>query len=309
MKTILVATEKPFAASAVKGIEQIISDAGFQLKKLEKYSSKADLLKAVADVNAIIIRSDIIDKEVMDAAPNLEIVVRAGAGFDNIDIASASEKNIVAMNTPGQNSNAVAELVIGMMIYMNRNRFDGSTGVELLGKKLGIHGYGNVGRNIARIAEGLGMEVYAFDPFLSQADVEKTGAKYAESVEALYAQCQYISLNIPANAQTKGSINYELLNKMPEGATVVNSARKEIIDEAGMLKLFADRKDFRYISDVAPDNAAELTEKYAARYFCTPKKMGAQTSEANNNAGLAAANQIVNYFVKGDTTFQLNKKK
>lgn len=306
MKKILVATDKPFAASAVNGIRKITEEAGYELSLLEKYTSKEELIAAVADVNAIIIRSDIIDAEVIAAAPHLKIVVRAGAGYDNIDLAACTAKGIVAMNTPGMNSNAVAELALGMMVFKCRNHFDGTSGTELRGKKLGIHAYGNVGRYVAEIAKGFGMEVYAFDPFVDAAKIEADGVKVVKSVEELYSTCQYISLHIPANEKTKKSINYELLSKMPKGATLVNTARKEVIDEDGLLKIFADRPDFRYLSDIEPGCKAEIAENYKGKFFFTPKKMGAQTSEANNNAGLAAARQIVGFFEKGDKTFQVN---
>lgn len=306
MKKILVATDKPFAASAVNGIRKITEEAGYELSLLEKYTSKEELIAAVADVNAIIIRSDIIDAEVIAAAPHLKIVVRAGAGYDNIDLAACTAKGIVAMNTPGMNSNAVAELALGMMVFKCRNHFDGTSGTELRGKKLGIHAYGNVGRYVAEIAKGFGMEVYAFDPFVDAAKIEADGVKVVKSVEELYSTCQYISLHIPANEKTKKSINYELLSIMPKGATLVNTARKEVIDEDGLLKIFADRPDFRYLSDIEPGCKAEIAENYKGKFFFTPKKMGAQTSEANNNAGLAAARQIVGFFEKGDKTFQVN---
>jgi D-3-phosphoglycerate dehydrogenase len=307
MKTVLIATEKPFAKAAVEGIEKIVTEAGYQVARLEKYTSKEELLKAVANVNAVIIRSDIIDSEIINAATNLEIVVRAGAGYDNVDLKAACDKGIVVMNTPGQNSNAVAELAFGMMVYLNRNYFDGSTGIELRNKKLGIHGYGCIGRIIAMIAKGFGMKVYAHDPFVDKVLIENDGVKCEETIEGLYSKCQYISLNVPATPKTKGMINFDLMSKMPEGATIVNTARKEIIDEEGLMKAFAERKDFRYISDVAPACAAEISANYAGRYYFTPKKMGAQTHEANNNAGLAAAKQIVGFFSKGDRTFQVNK--
>lgn len=307
MKKVLVATEKPFAKSAIEGIKKILTDAGFEVVLLEKYSSKAELLAAVADVNAIIIRSDIIDAEVINAASSLEIVVRAGAGYDNVDLCAATEKKVVVMNTPGQNANAVAELAFGMMIFLNRHYFDGTSGTELRNKKIGIHGYGNIGKITAMIAKGFGMKVYAHDPFVDRVLVENDGVKFEANIEDLYTKCQYISLNVPATPKTKGLINYDLFKLMPENATIVNTARKEIIDEEGMLKAFAERKDFRYASDVAPDCAAEITEKYPKRFYFTPKKMGAQTDEANNNAGLAAANQISNFLTKGDRTFQVNK--
>lgn len=307
MKKVLVATEKPFAKIAVDGIREVTDKAGYELILLEKYTDKADLLKAVASADALIIRSDIVDREVLEAAKNMKIVVRAGAGYDNIDLQACTDHGVVAMNTPGQNSNAVAELAIGMMIYMARNLFNGSSGTELKGKTIGIHAYGAVGRLVAGIAKGFGMHVYAFDPYVSRESIEKDGVKWVGSVEELYTHCQYVSLHIPANAETKKSINYNLLSKMPEGATLVNTARKEVIDEEGLMKIFSERKDFRYVSDVEPDCKAEFEEKYKGRYFFTPKKMGAQTEEANINAGIAAARQIVDFFEKGITTFRVNK--
>ena len=307
MKKVLVATDKPFAKVAVDGIRQVVTAAGYELLLLEKYTDKADLLKAVSDVDAVIIRSDIADKDVLEAGKNLKIVVRAGAGYDNIDLAAATSNNIVAMNTPGQNSNAVAELVFGMLVLMARNGFNGSSGTELRGKKIGIHAYGNVGRYVAKIAFGFGMEVYAFDPFVKKEVIEADGVKVVSAVEELYTTCQYVSLHIPATAQTKNSINFELLSKMPKGATLVNTARKEVIDEEGLLKMFAERTDFRYVSDIEPGCKAEIIEKYSGRFFFTPKKMGAQTEEANINAGLAAAHQIVNFFEKGDISCKVNK--
>ncbi|MDO9511588.1 MAG: NAD(P)-dependent oxidoreductase [Bacteroidales bacterium] len=306
MKKILVVTDKPFAASAVSGIRKITEEAGYQLGLLEKYTSKEELLTGVADADAIIIRSDIVDKDVIAAAKNLKIVVRAGAGYDNIDLAACTEKSIVAMNTPGQNSNAVAELALGMMVLQARNQYDGSSGTELRHKKLGIHAYGNVGRYVAEIAKGFGMEVYAYDLFVDAAKMEAEGVKPVGSVEELYKTCQYVSLHIPANEKTKKSINFELLSMMPKGATLVNTARKEVIDEAGLLTMFTERPDFRYLSDIEPAIKAELADKFAGKFFFTPKKMGAQTSEANNNAGIAAAKQIVGFFEKGDKTFQVN---
>lgn len=307
MKKVLVATEKPFAKAAVESIKKIITDKGFEFSVFEKYSKQEELIAAVKDANAIIIRSDIINKAVIDAAPNLEIVVRAGAGYDNIDLAACSARGIVAMNTPGQNANAVAELVFGLIINIIRHQYDGSTGTELRGKKLGIHGYGNIGKIVALIAKGFGMEVYAFDPFIDQSVIEKDGVKYESKIEDLYAKCQYITLHIPANDKTKKSINFELLSKMPVGACVINTARKEVIDEAGLIKMFEARKDFLYTADIAPDNASEIAEKFKGKFYFTSKKTGAQTHEANNNAGLAAANQIVNFFLTGDKKFQVNK--
>jgi len=306
MPKVLIATEKPFSKAAVNEVKQVILDAGFECALLEKYSDKADLLAAVKDADALIIRSDKVSKEVIDAAGSLKIVVRAGAGYDNVDLAAASEKGVVVMNTPGQNSNAVAELAFGMMIFLNRNGFDGSTGVELRGKKLGIHAYGFVGRIVGMIGKGMGMKVYAYDPFVDKVIIENDGVKCENSVEDLYRKCDYVSLHIPANDKTKESINFDLLNLMPEGATLVNTARKEVIHEPSLLKMFAERADFRYLSDVAPDCKAEVEEKYKGRFFFTPKKMGAQTAEANLNAGVAAARQIVKYLNEGDETFRVN---
>jgi len=307
MKKVLVATDKPFAKVAVDGIRQIVEKAGYELVLLEKYTEQSDFVKAIENVDAVIIRSDIADRAVIEAGKNLKIIVRAGAGYDNIDLAAATDHKVVAMNTPGQNSNAVAELALGMMVYMARSCFNGSSGTELRGKTLGIHAYGNVGKYVAAIAKGFGMEIYAFDPFVSSESIEKDGVKPLASVEELYSKCQYISLHIPANAQTKKSIGFDLLSKMPKGATLVNTARKEVIDEEGLLKIFAERPDFKYLSDIEPDVKAEFAEKYAGRFFFTPKKMGAQTSEANVNAGLAAARQIVDFLENGITTYQVNK--
>jgi D-3-phosphoglycerate dehydrogenase len=307
MKKVLIATEKPFAKEAVASIESIGQKAGYQIVKLEKYTSKDELLKAVADVDAMIIRSDKADRDVINAGKNLKIIVRAGAGYDNIDLEAATEKGVVAMNTPGQNSNAVAELAFGMMVYNARGSFSGASGTELRGKTLGIHAYGNVGKYVAKIAKGFGMEVYAYDPFISNEDIQADGVKPLTSVEELYKTCQYVSLHIPANDQTKKSINANLLKLMPKNACLVNTARKEVIDEESIVKFMEERQDFSYVSDVAPDNAAVYADKFAGRYFFTPKKMGAQTAEANNNAGVAAIEQIINFFEKGDIRFKVNK--
>ena len=303
---VLIATEKPFAPAAVAGIKEVTDKAGYELVLLEKYTDKSQLIEAVADVDAMIIRSDKATKEVLDAAKNLKVIVRAGAGFDNIDLAAATANNIVAMNTPGQNSNAVAELALGMMVMIARNKYNGSSGTELKGKNIGIHAYGNVGKLVGKIAKGFGMNVYAFDPFVAKEDIEKDNVTVCNTVEELYSTCQYVSLHIPANDKTKKSINYELLNKMPKGGTLVNTARKEVIDEEGMLNLMAERNDFRYVSDIAPDAKDEFIAKYEDRIFFSPKKMGAQTAEANINAGIAAATQIVNFLENGDDTFKVN---
>jgi D-3-phosphoglycerate dehydrogenase len=303
---ILVATEKPFAAAAVNGIRKIVEGAGFKLALLEKYTDPNDLLKAVADSDALIIRSDKATKEVINAGKNLKIIVRAGAGYDNIDLVAATEKGIVAMNTPGQNSNAVAELAAGMMVFMARSQYKGGSGSELKGKKLGLHAYGNVPRMLAHIAKGFGMEIYAFDPFIPEEAITKDGVKVVKDLNELYSTCQYVSLHIPANEKTKKSINFDLMSKMPKGATIVNTARKEVMNEDDLKKIFEERPDFKYVSDIAPDCHADLL-KYEGRYYSTTKKQGAETSEANINAGLAAANQIVNFIKKGDKTFQVNK--
>ena len=305
MTKVLIATDKPFAPVAVNGIREIVEAQGYELVLLEKYTSQDELIAAVADVDAMIIRSDKATKEVIEAAKKLKVIVRAGAGFDNIDLAACTAHNVVAMNTPGQNSNAVAELAFGMMVYMARNFFNGKSGSELKGKKIGIHAYGNVGQNVGRIARGFGMEVYAFDPFMTDEQIKAAGATPLHSAEEMYGMCQYISLHIPATEQTKKSINYDLLKDMPKGAVLVNTARKEVIDEEGLAKLMEERADFHYITDIAPD--CDCFSKFEGRFFATPKKMGAQTEEANVNAGLAAAHQIVNFIEKGDEKFRVNK--
>ncbi len=306
MTKVLVATEKPFAKVAVDGIKKVLDEAGFELILLEKYTDPIDLIKAVEEVDALIIRSDKATRQVIEAGKNLKIIVRAGAGYDNIDLAAATEKGIVAMNTPGQNSNAVAELAAGMMVFMARTQFKGGSGSELKGKKLGLHAYGYVARMLATIAKGFGMEVCAYDPFVDASKMAEEGVKAVATIEELYSTCQYVSLHIPANDKTKKSINFDLLSKMPKGATVLNTARKEVIDEEGMKKIFAERPDFKYISDIAPECHTELLQ-YEGRYYSTPKKQGAETSEANINAGLASAKQIVAFINNGDRTFQVNK--
>lgn len=307
MTKVLVATDKPFAAIAVKGIREVVEAAGYELALLEKYTDKAQLLDAVKDANAVIIRSDIIDAPVLDAAKELKIVVRAGAGYDNVDLAAATAHNVCVMNTPGQNSNAVAELVFGMLVYAVRNFYNGTSGTELMGKKLGILAYGNVGRNVARVAKGFGMDVYAYDAFCPAEIIEKDGVKAVASTADLFKTCQIVSLHIPATAETKGSINFELMNSMPKGAIVINTARKEVIDEAGLTKMMEERPDFKYITDIKPAIDADLAAKYSDRYFATPKKMGAQTAEANINAGIAAAKQIVDFIQNGNEKFRVNK--
>ena len=303
---VLVATEKPFAKVAVDGIREVIEQAGYELALLEKYTDKQQLLDAVADADALIIRSDIVDSEVLDAAKQLKIVVRAGAGYDNIDLAAATAHKVVAMNTPGQNSNAVAELALGLMVYAVRNLYNGTSGTELKGKKLGIHAFGNVGRNVARIAQGFGMEVYAYDAYCPDEAMLAANVKPVHSAEELYKTCDIVSLHIPATTETIKSINADVVGKMKKGGILINTARKEVIDENSLLKLLAEREDLKYVTDIMPDANDEFA-KFEGRYFSTPKKMGAQTAEANINAGVAAANQIVGYLKDGITKFQLNK--
>ena len=304
---VLVATEKPFAKVAVDGIREVVEKAGYELVLLEKYTSKQQLLDAVVDVDALIIRSDNVDTEVLDAALNLKIVVRAGAGYDNIDLAAATAHNVVAMNTPGQNSNAVAELALGLMVMAVRNMYNGTSGTELLGKKLGIHAYGNVGRNVARIAKGFGMEIYAYDAYCPDEVMIAEGVTPLHSAEELYKTCNIVSLHIPATPETKGSINKALLSQMPKGAVLVNTARKEVVNEDELIQFMQDRQDFKYVTDVMPAADQKMRELFEERYFATPKKMGAQTAEANINAGIAAAKQIVDFLVNGNTRFQVNK--
>ena len=304
---VLVATQKPFAAVAVRGIKDILEAAGHEVVLLEKYAAQADLVGAVSDAEAVIIRSDKVTEEVLAAAPKLKIVVRAGAGYDNVDLAAASARGVVVMNTPGQNSNAVAELAIAMMIFMARTQFTPATGTEIQGKTLGIQAFGNVGRLVGAKAAALGMKVKAVDPFLKPEQIAAGGAEPVSSLEELYSTCDYVSIHIPATPQTIGSIGYDLVSSMPKGATLINTARKEVVDEAGLEKALEERPDLKYAADVAPDNIAALQEKFGLRVFATPKKMGAQTSEANINAGLAAARQIVDFFATGCTRFQVNR--
>ena len=304
---VLIATDKPFAKIAVDGIRQEIEAAGFELALLEKYTEKQQLLDAVVDADAIIIRSDIVDAEVIAAAKQLKIVVRAGAGYDNVDLDAATAAGVCVMNTPGQNANAVAELVFGLLVYAIRNFYNGTSGTELLAKKLGIHAYGNVGRNVARIAKGFGMELYAYDAYCPEIVMTNDGVKCLKSVEELYITCDIVSVHIPATAETKKSINAALLGLMPKGAVLVNTARKEVIDEQEIMDFMLARPDFKYVTDIEPGNNAEMTEKLAGSYFTTPKKMGAQTSEANINAGIAAAKQIVDFLINGNQQFRVNK--
>lgn len=303
---VLVATEKPFAAAAVKGIQAEIEAAGNELALLEKYTEKAQLLDAVKDADALIIRSDKVDAEVLDAAKQLKIVVRAGAGYDNIDLEAATAHNVVAENTPGQNANAVAELVFGLLVYAVRNFYNGKAGTELMGKKLGILAFGNVGRNVARIAAGFGMEVYAYDAYCPKEAIESAGVTAVDNQDELFRTCDIVSLHIPATAETKQSINYRMVGQMKKGAILVNTARKEVINEPELIQLLGERTDLKYVTDIKPDADAEFAQ-FEGRYFSTPKKMGAQTAEANTNAGIAAAKQINAFFKDGCTKFQVNK--
>lgn len=304
---VLIATEKPFAATAVQGIKEVVEQAGYELALLEKYTQKSELLNAVADADALIVRSDKVDAEVLQAAKNLKIVVRAGAGFDNLDLEAATAHNVVAMNTPGQNSNAVAELVMGMLVYAVRNFYNGKSGSELMGKRLGILAFGNVGRNVARIAKGFGMEVSAYDAYCPAQAIEEAGVHAVANQDELFATCDIVSLHIPATPETRKSINAALVSSMKANAILVNTARKEVIDEEGLLKVMEERTDIKYVTDIMPEADAAFAEKFPGRYFSTPKKMGAQTAEANANAGIAAAKQIVGYLKDGITKFQLNK--
>ena len=306
MAKILIATEKPFAKIAVDGIKEVAETAGLEVVLLEKYTEKAQLLAAVADVESMIIRSDKIDNEVFDAAKNLKIVVRAGAGYDNVDLAAATAHGVVVMNTPGQNSNAVAELVFGMLVFAVRNFYNGKAGTELKGKKLGILAYGNVGRRVAHIAKGFDMDVYAYDAYCPAAAIESDGVKPVSSQDELFEKCEVVSLHIPATAETRQSINYALVGKMPKGGVLVNTARKEVINEPELLKLMQERADLKYVTDIMPEADADF-RILEGRYFSTPKKMGAQTAEANINAGVAAANQIAAFFKDGCTKYQVNK--
>jgi len=307
MKKVLIATEKPFAPVALQQITIILKEAGYEVCKLEKYASKKELLEAVKDVCALIVRSDMVDREVIEAAKELKIVVRAGAGFDNLDLIACTEKGMVAMNTPGQNSNAVAELAIGMMVYMARGQFKGGAGSELKGKTVGVYGCGNIGRRVAKIAQGLGMRVVALDPCITKVSMEPYDVIVVKGVDELFGSSEYLSLHIPLNDKTKKSVNFELMSKMPKGATLINTARKEVMDEEGLMKMLKERPDFKYISDIAPGCHDELAAQFDLRYYSTPKKQGAETTEANFNAGVAAAEQIVAFFVNNDQTYRVNR--
>merc|ERR1712045_4669 len=308
MRTVLLATEKAFAGSAVTKIEGIFTDAKYTLRKLENYKGKDELLAAVADVDAMIIRSDIVDQAVIDKAEKLKICVRAGAGYDNIDLKACEGKGVVAMNTPGQNANAVAELVFGMMLTSARNNFDGSSGFELAGRSIAFYGFGAVARAVFQLAKGFGMTGYAYDPYIPKDAIKGYGAEPVDTVAELF-NYQYVSLHVPLTDETRDSINKALLSKMPKGGTLINTARQEVVHEAELLEVLKERSDFCYLSDVKPKNAEEIKEfvgdKYMKRVIFTQKKMGAQTLEANDNAGIAAANQIVNFFEKGDVKFQV----
>lgn len=306
-KTVLLATQKPFTASAVAGIREIVEKAGYEFRLLEKYQEQTELENAVGDADALIVRSDKVTADVIAAGPKLKIVVRAGAGYDNLDLEACTAAGVVAMNTPGQNANAVAELAIAMMIFMNRAQFTPATGSEILGKSIGIQAFGNVGRLVGAKAAALGMKVKALDPFLTPGQIEEAGAQPVGSLDELYSTCDFISIHIPATPQTVGSIGYELITRMPQGAVLVNTARKEVIDEDGLFRALKERQDLKYVTDIAPDNMEMLRAEFGIRVFATPKKMGAQTVEANVNSGLAAARQIVDFFEKGITKFQVNR--
>ena len=303
---VLIATEKPFSKVAVDGIKEVTDAAGYELALLEKYTQKSQLLEAVADADALIVRSDKVDAEVIAAAKQLKIVVRAGAGFDNLDLDACTKAGVVAMNTPGQNANSVAELVFGMLVMAVRNFYNGTSGTELKGKKLGILAFGNVGRNVARIAKGFGMDIMAYDAFCPAEAIEAAGVKAAKSQDELFEQCDVVSLHIPATPETKKSINAALVGKMKKGGILVNTARKEVIDEESLLALMQERTDIKYVTDIKPDMDADFAAQCEGRYFATPKKMGAQTAEANVNAGIAAANQIVGFIRDGITKFKVN---
>ncbi|MBW6501373.1 MAG: 3-phosphoglycerate dehydrogenase [Bacteroidales bacterium] len=305
---VLVATEKAFAPAAVNQIRDVIEAAGYELALIENYKDVAELLSAVSDADALIVRSDKVTTAVLDGAPRLKIVVRAGAGYDNLDLEACTSHNVVAMNTPGQNANAVAELAFEMMLYQARGGFSGKSGSELRGKSLGLHAFGNVGKYMAEIAKGFGMDIYAYDPFIDDEVISSAGVRVCKSAGELYSACQYVSLHIPANESTKKSIGFDLLNRMPGGAVLVNTARKEVISEDDLLRVFEERSDFKYLSDVEPDCKSVIEEKFKGRYIFTAKKMGAQTEEANINAGVAAARQIVDYFKTGNEQFRVNKK-
>ena len=306
-KKILLATEKPFTKQTVEDIKNIIEKSGNSFKLLENYKTPKDLISSLSDINGLIIRSDKITKEIIDSSPNLKIIVRAGAGVDNIDLSEATNKKIVVMNTPGQNANAVAELVFGLLIYALRNFYSGKIGTELKGKKLGLLAFGQVGRNVARIAKGFEMEIYSYDAYVPKNILEENGIKAVNNAEELFEKCDIISLHIPATDETIKSINYELCKKMKKNAVLINTARKEVINEDEIIKLMEERNDLIYITDLMPDKHDIFLDKFKGRYYSTPKKMGAQTEEANINAGKAAANQIVDFFKTGNTKFQVNK--
>ena len=307
MSKILLATDKPFTKQTVEDIKSIIEQSGHTFKLLENYKNPKDLIDSLQDINGLIIRSDKITKEIIDSAPNLKIIVRAGAGVDNIDISHATEKKIVVMNTPGQNANAVAELVFGLLIYALRNFYSGTIGTELKGKKLGLLAFGQVGRNVARIAKGFDMEIYSYDAYVPKNVLEESGIKAVNNAEELFEKCDIVSLHIPATEETIKSINYNICKKMKKNAVLINTARKEVINEEEIIKLMEERNDLKYVTDLLPDNHEIFMNKFKGRYFSTPKKMGAQTEEANINAGKAAANQIVDFFKNGNTKFQVNK--
>ena len=306
---VLLATSKPFASQAVNGIQNVIESAGYTFEKLENYSEKSQLLDALVDVDAMIVRSDVIDAEIINNAPKLKIIVRAGAGYDNVNILAANERDICVMNTPGQNANAVAELVYGMMIYVQRNQFDGSVGRELKNRRLGLYAFGNVAKKVARIARGFNMPVYAFSPTLTHDDLRKEG-EYgvitAYSNRELFENCDIVSLHMPLVEDTRNIVNYNLLAYLPQDGLLINTAIKELIVEEDLIRIMEERPSFQYATDVKPDRHKEFLAKFPTRYFSTPKKSGAQTTEANRNAGIASAHQIVAFLKNGDNRFKVN---
>lgn len=306
MTKVLIATQKPFAEAAINQILMVLKQADFEIEFLERYSDKSELLRSIADADAIIIRSDVIDKDVFDAANKLKIVVRAGAGYDNVDLNVATEKGVVVMNTPGQNSNAVAELAMGLAMYGMRNLFSGASGKELRGRTIGLHGYGYVARNVQRIARGFGMETVVYTRY-SKAQAISEGLTVADSLEELYAMSDVLSIHVPARGEHIKSVSYDVLQHLKPFSIIVNTARKEVINEEDLINFMKFRPDVKYLSDIEPDSKAFFEKNLQGRYYFTPKKMGAQTAEANLNAGIAAAQQIVNFILNGDKTFQVNK--
>lgn len=306
-KTILIATEKPFSAETINIIRQKIDQAtGFNLTLLEGYTTKNELLEALIGVDGLVVRSDKINAEILKSSDNLRIIIRAGSGYDNIDLDAAIEKDIVVMNTPGQNANAVAELAFALMLVLIRKNFQGNIGTELKGKRIGMQGYGNIGKCMGLIAKGFGMRICAYDPYISPIIMENDGVECCESLAKLFSDCDFISVNIPINKETIKTIDYNLLSKTKKNAVLVNTARKEVINEADLMQWLQESQGFRYASDIAPDCRKEIVEKYPDKTLFTARKMGAQTNEANIHGATAAIQQIINFFEKGDRTYQVN---